>query len=606
METLNDNNVAELVRQAEQDWITGGIQTSKYVTQDFYEDINKIEAYLNSKHITGEKDSLGRDKPFFNIVLAGRNIWYRATDVDRKNIRAKANKAKDLLSEYLYTIHLQKWMNDANFGRFLNDWGLYLASYNSAICKFVEKNGELIPMVMDWNKMIVDVIDFDSNPKIEVLELTPAQLRRREGYDKDVVDKLINAVTSRKTTSGQQKDNKDNFIRLYEVHGELPLSYLTGREEDQDEYVQQMHVISFVATKEKGKYDDYCLISGREKQDPYMLTYLIGSIDGSISLMGSVKTLFESQWMVNHSMKAIKDHLDLASKLIFNTTDPNFTGRNVLYQIETGDILVSNKDIPNSQITQVNNSSHDITQLQNFGVAWKNLSQELISTPDILGGNTFPSGTAYRQAAIVQQEAHSNFEIMIENKGLFIEEMFRRYITPFLLKKMDTTDEVVATLGDYGIDRIDEMYIANEAVRRFNRKAVQAVLDRKELPTIESETEGIRKELEQLGGKRFIKPSELDSKTWKDVIGKFEGDIVYEITNENTEKQATLDTLSSVLQTIAGNPMILQDPNAKFLFNKILSETKVVSPLEIKETESRPVSPMVAGSATGNNQPMIQ
>src|SRR3990167_11277271 len=98
------NNIAELTRRTEQDFISGQTQTSEFVTESLYDDINKIEAYLNSRHTTGEKDSLGRDKPFFNIGIAKKNITARATDIDRKNIVAKAGKIKDQIASYLFTI----------------------------------------------------------------------------------------------------------------------------------------------------------------------------------------------------------------------------------------------------------------------------------------------------------------------------------------------------------------------------------------------------------------------------------------------------------------------------------------------------------------------
>jgi len=182
------NNIGELVRKAEQDFINGEVKSSEYVIESFYDDINKIEAYLNSKHISGETDSLGREKPFFNIVLAARNIWYRATDIDRKNIKVKASKANEVIPSFLATVHLQNFMKRENFGQFLNDWGLYLASFNSAVSKFIEKEGRLFTMVIPWNRLIVDPIDFYSNPVIEILELTPAQLKQRKGYDQEIVD----------------------------------------------------------------------------------------------------------------------------------------------------------------------------------------------------------------------------------------------------------------------------------------------------------------------------------------------------------------------------------------------------------------------------------
>jgi hypothetical protein len=240
----------------------------------------------------------------------------------------------------------------------------------------------------------------------------------------------------------------------------------------------------------------------------------------------------------------------------------------------------------------VNNasSSYALTALQNYGMQWKNLAQELTSTPDVMQGKDMPSGTAWRLGGLVQQEAHSNFEIMTENKGLHVEEMFRKFITPYLLKRMDTSEEISATLDAYGIDKIDEMYISTEAVRRFNRKAVEAVLNDGELPSLEQERMGVQQELSSQGT-RFIKPSDIANKTWKQVIKDFEGDVEYEITNENTDKQATLDTLNSVLQTIAtpGGQAALQTPDGRFVFDKILEETGRISPVELKNKPAMPL-----------------
>ena len=71
-----------------------GVTTiSEYVEFDMRDTLEKIDAYINSKHISGETDSLGREKPFFNIVNATVNVWYRATDIDRKNIRILASRS---------------------------------------------------------------------------------------------------------------------------------------------------------------------------------------------------------------------------------------------------------------------------------------------------------------------------------------------------------------------------------------------------------------------------------------------------------------------------------------------------------------------------------
>src|SRR3990167_565663 len=233
-------NICSLVRTAESNFNNGSTQKSEYVNFNMKEDLDTIDAYLNSKFISGDTDVMGRTKPFFNIVIAVRNLWFRATDIDRKNIRIKASKATHYLLAFLASIHLQNWMRKTAFGKFLNDWGLTLSSYGSAVLKFVEKDGELYPEVIPWNQLIVDAVDFENNPIIEKLYFTPAQLRKNKSYNQEMVEGLIASKGPRKNLTGQQIDQKQDYIEVYEIHGELPLYYLTDDEEDEDTYQQQM------------------------------------------------------------------------------------------------------------------------------------------------------------------------------------------------------------------------------------------------------------------------------------------------------------------------------------------------------------------------------
>lgn len=584
--------VAEIVRRNENSYIYGTTTHSEYVQHSMYETIQKIDAYLNSKHTSGNVDSLGREKPFFNIVTAAVNIWYRATDIDRKDMRVKATKSKDTLPAFLATAVLQDWMKRENFGTFLNEWGRSLARYGSSVVKFVVKDGTLYPMVMPWNRMIVDSVAFDDSPKIEILELNEAQLRQRRGYDPVMVENLCNALSARQTQNKARKDTLNDFIRLYEVHGMLPLATLkmSRNEEytqaDCENYVQQMHVISFVAGKNKGQYDDYTVMCGKEAKDPYMLTHLIEE-DGQTLSIGAVQHLFEAQWMVNHTAKAIKDQLDIASKLIFQTADQNFVGANALLAIEQGDIMTHQ---PNMPLSQVPNNSHDITSLQSFQQSWKALAQDITSTTDAISGNSMPSGTAYRQVAILNQESHSLFEMMIENKGLALEDMLRRYVIPYLKKaKLANSKEISAILDDYGVKQIEDMYVKSEVVKRMNGHAFQQALNGQPPSQTPGQVQGdVQGELQGGGNARFFTPDDIGDVQWKDVLKDIEWEVEVDITDETSNKEATLTTLTTVLQTIAANPSVLSDPTAKMLFNKILLAAGEVSPLELANLPPTP------------------
>lgn len=581
-------SVCEIVREVEQNYTQGSVSIGEYVEWDMHDTIETVDAYLNSVHTSGKTDSLGREKPFFNIVTAAVNIWYRATDLDRKNIRIMPDSVSNTGLAFVTTILLQNWMKESRFGVFLNDWGRALARYGSAVVKFVERDGKLIASVIPWNRVICDPIDFDATPRIEKLYKTPSQLRANPMYDQEVVEGLISSLTTRKLLDGSQKDDTPGFIELYEVHGEMPVALLaedpdSAPEKDWQTYRQQMHVISFSRASERGKYDDFTLFRGKEAKDPYMLTHLIRE-DGRTLSIGAVEYLFDAQWMKNHTMKNMKDTLDLASKLIFQTSDPAYVGRNVLSAIETGDIMIH---AANQPLTQINNSKADIAAFQNFGNEWERLSQTLTSTPDAMRGDTLPSGTPYSLGAYLGAQANSLFEIMTENKGLHIEDMMREYVIPFLKTQLDTKDEVVAILDAQGIAEIDALYIPREAARRHNEEFKKNILSGKVPSPYQADVmeAQVRDDLKPLGNKRFFTPDEMNEKTWKESLKDFEMKAVIEVTNENTDKGAVLSTLSSVLQTIASNPMVLQDPNAKMVFNQILTETGKISPMQLSTAQ---------------------
>lgn len=592
-----NKQIVDLVRKNEQDFISGDTTISKYVDFSLSENINKIDAYLNSKHISGELDSMNREKPFFNIVTAAVNIWYRATDIDRKDIKVKSRKSANTFTSFLATTLLQDWMARENFGAFLNDWGRMLARYGSAVLKFVEQDGKLHPMVIPWNRLIVDQVDFNNDVTIEVLELSPADLRKRKGYDPEMVEALIETKTSRETTDKHQKDNKSNFIKLYEVHGEMPLSWLTGEEKDEKIYVQQMHVVSFIKSKNKGEYDDFCLIKGKEEKHPYMITHLIKE-EGRTQSIGAVENLFEAQWMLNHTKKQIKDQLDLASKLIFQTSDGNFVGQNALTAIENGDILIHQLNQP---LTQIANNSHDITALQNFGAEWKQLGTEINGISESMMGNAAPSGTAWRQVEALLNESHSLFEMMVENKGIHTEEMMRNYIIPFVKKQMDTSEEITAILQQHDIDKIDKRYVPYEASKRLAKKLINEILTTGEIPLVDSsalqeETDVVKSELDAQGNQRYFKPDELPDVTWKKVLEDIEWELEIDVTGEQTDNKSDMATLASVFQTVAGKQGQPFSPEEKLLFNKILIRTGTVSPVELSlinntSTSSNPQTP---------------
>jgi len=214
-------------------------------------------------------------------------------------------------------------------------------------------------------------------------------------------------------------------------------------------------------------------------------------------------------------------------------------------------------------------------------------------------GQSAPSGTAWRQVQALLQESHSLFELMTENKGLAIIEMLTEYVIPHFKKKLDNSDEISMVLEDYQIKQIDARYLPNEVIRQMNEKKKKTILSgniwdvSQEGEMAAAVESNVKSDL--TGSQRFIKPSEIESKTWKELFKDLEWKLDIDVTGEAKDTQGALATLTTVLQTLVSNPAVIQDPNVKMVFNKILGLVGGVSPLELSMVQAQPAPAMVGG-----------
>jgi hypothetical protein len=595
------DNIYQIVKKAEDNLINAvPIKIGKYATHDHTEKIATIDAYLNSQHISGPTDSQGREKPFYNVGLMAAYNWYKTTDIDRKHINFKPKNAKQRLKSLVATLKLRNWMEEQNFGLWLNEWGWKLSCYGSIVSKFIEKNGKLIPTVISWDRFICDPVDFYAGPRIEKLYFTPAQLRQ-QGYDEDAVEEAIERFAEARTNiEGQKIDVKNEYIGVYEVHGELPLSLLTGKEEDEMTYRQQMHVIFMMKNpKDKEKNIEVTLYSGKEEKDPYHLAHLLEQ-EGRVLSIGAFESIFDSQWMVNHTMKQIKDQLDLASKLVSQTSDTGFLGRNIMTEVDTGSVLIHKENQP---LTQVNLQSHDIPQMVGVLAEWKQSVRDNANIHEGVTGEQPNAGTPFRLQAMLNQEAKGLFLLMRQNKGLYLKEILKTFVIPHFKKTLKTTDELIVTLDGEELENFDNLSlpakISEELIARLTMDNI---------PT-QDELMSVISERDQKDHIRVMKPSKDDKKTWKEYFADLDfGAIDIEITGESRDKGAIIANLFAVFQQMMSAPQMFSPEDVKKVYNKLLDEIGmgVLTPMQLSgaspqegTTGGQPImdQPVMAGGA---------
>jgi hypothetical protein len=83
------NSIYEFVKQARDDYYSKEIEVVPGYEFSQYKTLRTIELYHNSRFESGKKDSLKREKPFYNITKFRVNVAVRATDLDTKDVQIK-------------------------------------------------------------------------------------------------------------------------------------------------------------------------------------------------------------------------------------------------------------------------------------------------------------------------------------------------------------------------------------------------------------------------------------------------------------------------------------------------------------------------------------
>lgn len=615
-------SVAELAREQHTHYTSGAaLPISKYVTYDMYDIICTIHAYLNNTPLSGKTDDLGRDRPFPNIVTSLRNIYFRATDVDTRNIKPRAATSKEVIPAILAKHFLRDYMRRENFAQFLNKWGLKKAGYGSASIKAVENTTGLHLSVVDWLRHVCDPIQYEPNMKTDVLELSPGQLRKRvktHGYDARKVEELIadNEGDTRETLDGQTQGTRAGYIKVFETHylGTVEqLKEAKGEEVaegDSEKFVQQMQVFSTVEEiGSDGKKDkkDHVLLAVEEEEDPYMLTHLIEE-DGRTLARGPVENNFDNQWMMIHSFKMQKDALDLASLLILITSDPFFAGMNVVESVESGDVFVHTTG--NLPLHQVQMGKPDLAGIGAFAVSWKTLAAETAGVSEAMLGAMPPAGTSGTQLDSLLRENYSLFQTIMENAGIDINKLMRWKILPYIKKKyLSNADEIAMALDEEDVTTIDAVYLTDAAIRKTNddmlgeiEKSLDAIGNGQVPKPIEMggmlqrNIEEMQRGAQLMGNTRSFKPSELSQATWDEILKDFKWDMDIDTTGETEDVQTVMAAYSQALNAVM-SPNFAQNEPAKAFVGGMLDIAGAMNPLRFKALVGKSVMPSPAPTA---------
>lgn len=527
----------------------------------------------------GNKDELGRDTPFYNIVNFRVTIAKVATDLDIKDIDITSDNPKHSVKAMLLKHEAYEWMKLNNFSLFLNRMGYTRAKYGGVLVKKFEDKGKLELQVVQWKNVITDQVEILNNPIVERHYMTYAELlKKKDSWEhvEEILEKHKDLREARKYGIKQVP----NRICVYEVTGEFPLEFLNDAREkespddDAYKYTLQRYFIADVYGK------NFILYSDELDESPY--EYLPWEeMEGRALGRGVIEDSEEAQVWTNDSVKNEKAAMDLGGRVIAVTNSKKI-GNNIL-EVDNGRIFEIEDG---KEFNVLNLVPAAIGQFQNQINKWKEQVDGATSAYDANTGETPPSGTPYSQTALLNQIASKPFDYRREEAGIFITKLFYKWIIPYLIKNIKKKHILVSDFDEDELAMIDKDF----QTWRANTRMVKEVSKRK-YPSQEEYQAYIDIE-KLLGTKRYL---ECPDNYFDDIKAK----ITINTTGELKNKQAILTSLSTILHDIVGsyNPQtgtfgVLDDPRLAKIFSTIVELSGAgISPASLigKSTQAPPM-----------------
>lgn len=559
-----------------QDFKTKLVQIVPGLTFNQYETIERIFFYYNSKFKSGEIDSDGDRKYFYNIVKNPCKVFSKAVDFDTKNIRLLTAGGGDPLKTWFMERDLKYWMRDKQFGKVLNRIFRELPIFGSVVLKIVD--GE--PFFVDLRNFVVEqsADDLDSmNYIIEVHNLTPDSFRKAAKsmkWSQDKVDDTLKQFYQMKETTR---------IRLWERYGEVEYTAPDGKKE----YKNKRVFIADVGVDELDQYGALkTLRPGVElacedwEGHPYW-EFHAEKIPGRWLGVGVVETLFEPQIRQNEIANLQSKASSWAALRVFQTRD-SAVNRNLL-DVKSGDVLNSD-----SEITQIDMSDRNLAYFNEETNKWLKNRDELTFSYDVVQGERLPAGTPLGSAKLAVSQTLSYFEQIQENIAMDVKELLYEVIIPQFEK--DASSEHTLRLVGNDLDQYVEFVKNSLVAQEVVRLALKSLAGRPFPTNADKETisAAIEESIKQGKEKILTVPK-----------GAYKGlkyDIDIDITGESIDTRVRSATRFAILQAITADPTMLIDPTKRKILSGI-AEDGGVNSADFLESPKKVME--VAGRAGG-------
>lgn len=545
---------------------------------DMVETLKFIELYYNSKFESGDRDSRGFKKFFYNIVKPACDIASKFIDLDTKDIFLTAKEPEQDLKVWVMQQELMIWLKENKMDIFLNKLVEAYPKYGHIFSKKM-KDGK-------WDNVNIHNLRFDPSSSgfkddlffYEVHDMTRGEIEDMNWNQPETIKALLESgekkyviyeLYDREGDHWKRQIKADLFLKK-DVNGQLIRAPEALANQESTDYVPSklLHEDEMNDIEERYRELKWEELPGRR----------LGR--------GFVEYLSDNQIAENEAENLERRGLFFTSLHIFQTRDDT-VGRNVLTDVENGDILKMNSELIPVQTEERNLPAFNATRAR-----WATNTERKTFSFDIARGEQLPSRTPLGVAQLSAGMVAGFYDLKREKLGIYIKDLILDNVIP-AFKKDRSKEHILTVLSNTaGIEKIARIW----AEAYVNRKAFDFAADGNGFFPMEEERKAEVDRLVREILRRKTVSFEIPDSHYDDA--KFILDL--NITGEQFDVGVKSQTMQIALQILSANPAILANRATRNAFFELLKLGRV-SPIDLglmnESAEEQPPQGMMQGGS---------
>ena len=559
-------SIYEFIKQEETRYETDEVRVYDNVTWNMRNHIQLVLSLRDGYYTTGENNWL---RPFKKVIEPILNTAFSLEDIELKDITLfVSNQANRVLSFFAKKYHDEVYIKKHDLDTLIDR----AEEESQTLGGTLVFKGKDVPEVLKLKRIaFCDQTDILGGPIGFKYNFSPSKLRKMSevgwGDEKNGANITLNELITLATTDkepagmkGKKNETTGKNIEIYIVRGDLPEHYLEDNDNMED-YSYQVHVVGFYKNEKDKKVG--VTLYRQEEDDSVLKFFTAKEVEDRALGKGYAEMVFHEQIWTNFLEIHKMNLLESASKVPLWTDDDGFVNRQQIRDMENLEITTIKEGRNIGQIPTAAPANIQLFE-QSINSLFSNAQLVGSAQDPLLGRQSFAGQTFKGQERLVAQGKGPHET----NKGKFakfIEEIYRDWIIPEIMKEILKGPEFLASLTQ------DEMeWVADSlATKEVNRRIINEILDG-ELPDQE-QLALLKEQIKQ----NFLKSgSKQKLKILKDEFKGAELGIEINVAGKQKDLGELTQKVLSIFQFVFSNPQgfqqVMQIPAMKGAFNDVL------------------------------------